>query len=313
MICANCCAINTTLAPPSCCDAPAPTPLTRVPRSLAGSMTNISWASFSLNAWGGCTPIPASSGGRSGCEICYARSFLEKKNIAVWGAGEPRRLFKGWPARARRLDRMARDTGLRFSVFAFSLADWLDPEVDPSWRAAFTDVVEDCPHLDWLLLTHRPHLAAKFAPAHWRRDLPDNVWPGVTLEHTAHGFRFTQLADLWGGTNRLWVSAEPLAGSLAALDLSAATCVIIGGASNTRDPSWALNPNHVSEIVTAYPNRVHFKQWGVFGPDGVYNGAKALNGRAWNGTVIDWTPWPRHRALLASIAANRPAPIAERH
>lgn len=310
VICASCRHLGPPPPPPalSCCPERRPIPLRLIPRSIARLMTGISWTSFTTNAWGGCTPIPASSGGRSGCTLCYARPFLERKGVARWGAGEPRTPFAGWEARARRLDRLARETGLRFSVFAFSLADWLDPEVPAAWRSAFCAVVEDCVHLDWLLLTHRPHLAGKLAPAAWTAGrLPSHVWPGVTIECAAHGFRLQQLAAVWGATGRLWVSAEPLAGSLAGADLSIARCIIVGGASNTTDPAWALNPTDVAAVLDAYPERVHFKQWGVFGPDGTLHGRKEQAGRAWRGLQYDWTPWARHRDLLAAVAAHRPA------
>ncbi|MBB3268303.1 protein gp37 [Azospirillum sp. OGB3] len=309
VICTACCHIG---PPPagtvSCCPERRPISLNLIPRSLASLLTGISWSSFTINAWNGCTEVPASSGGRSGCVICYARTFSERKGWARWGAGQPRHQFSGWKARARRLDRMARETGLRFAVFAFSLADWLDAEVDPSWRSEFTTVVEECTNLDWLLLSHRPHLARKLAPASWRNTLPPHVWPGVTVEHAAHGFRLDQLAELWGDTGRMWVSVEPIAGSLATVDLSPACCIIVGGASNTDDLAWVPNPVHVAEILEAYPQRTHFKQWGVFDVAGVHRGTKERAGRDWNGQQYDWTPWSRHRHLLTRAAAHRAPP-----
>lgn len=305
VICASCRHLGPPPPPPalSCCPERHAVPLQAIPASIARQMTGISWASFTLNAWGGCTAIPASSGGMSGCAICYARTFLERKGQVRWGPGEPRQRFTGWRRRALRLDRMARETGLRFAVFAFSLADWLDPEVPPAWRDDFCAVVEGCVHLDWLLLTHRPHLAAKLAPAAWLERVPDHVWPGVTVECAAHGFRLQQLADVWGDCGRLWVSAEPLAGSLAGVDLSIARCIILGGASNTRDPAWAPNPAHVAEILDAHPLSVHFKQWGIFGPDGTRHARKELAGREVHGVIHAYTPWDCHRALLADVKA----------
>lgn len=303
VICTECGHVGAPPAAPalSCCPERRAIPLALIPRSLARAMTGISWATFTINAWGGCTEIPASAGGYSGCSICYARTFLERKGMVRWGAGKPRVQFLGWKARAHRLDRMARETGLRFAVFAFSLADWLDPEVPAEWRREFTDVVDACPHLDWLLLTHRPHLARKLAPAAWLERLPAHVWPGVTVEHGAHGFRLHQLAGVWGDSGRLWVSVEPIAGSLAGVDLSIARCIVVGGASNTTDPTWAPQAADIAAILEAHPDRTHFKQWGVFGRDGIHHGTKERAGRTWNGDQYDWTPWPRHRALLARV------------
>jgi protein gp37 len=99
----------------------------------------------------------------------------------------------------RNLNRIAKATGYPFSVFSLSLGDWLDPEADPVLRAEMVETVEACQHLTWLLLTHRPHLARKLAPAAWIRDLPVNVWPGVTVDHPLHGYRWDQLRDVWAG------------------------------------------------------------------------------------------------------------------
>ncbi|PWC89802.1 hypothetical protein TSH100_03965 [Azospirillum sp. TSH100] len=304
VICTSCCRIGPPPPPPSlsCCPERRPIDLALIPRSIAKAMTGISWASFTANAWGGCTELAGTAGAKSGCAICYARTFLERKHLVRWGAGERRVRFASWRARVLRLDRMARETGLRFSVFAFSLADWLDPEVPPAWREEFCAIVEACTHLDWLLLTHRPHLARKLAPPAWVERLPDHVWPGVTVEHATHGFRLAHLADVWGDSGRLWVSAEPIGGSLAGVDLSIAACIILGGASNTTDPEWAPAPEHIGEVLEAYPDQVHFKQWGVFGADGAFHGRKERAGRAWNGAQYDWTPWPRHRELLKAAA-----------
>lgn len=62
-----------------------------IPRSVARTMTGIQWADFTANGWFGCTPVPANTGALSGCDICYARSFAERRLGVLWGAGEPRR------------------------------------------------------------------------------------------------------------------------------------------------------------------------------------------------------------------------------
>ncbi len=281
--------------------------MTIIPVSIARQMTGIEWPDFSANKWIGCTRILAVSEAKSGCEICYAASFGGQRLDVTWGAGEPRRLVKGFDARMKRLDRLARDTGLPFSVFTFSLGDYLDAEVDEAWRSAYVDTVEACPHLTWLALTHRPHLARKLLPAAWRDRPPANLWPGVTIEHPAHAFRWKQHADYWEHTNRMWISAEPLAASLADADLEGARVIILGGASNTRDPSWAFQSRWVDEMVDRHgAERIFFKQHGVF-RDGLYVGDKKKAGRDIEGRVYDNTPWPRHRDILKAAALKETA------
>lgn len=278
--------------------------MTMISRSIAKQMTGIEWCDFTGNGWTVCTPILANAGGRSGCEICYAATFAQQRLGLGWGAGVPRHEFAGFHARMRRLDRLAAATGMPFSVFSLSLGDWLDPEAPAAWRADLMATVEACPNLTWLLLTHRPHLARKLAPI-WCSSLPGlppNVWPGVTVDHPVHAYRWRQLADVWGHTGRAWVSAEPLAASLAGVDLSGAAVTILGGASGTNDPTWEFRPEWVDEAVARYgEERVFFKQFGDF-RDGVRIGKKAA-GRELAGRVYDRTPWPRHRAILREIAA----------
>lgn len=276
-----------------------------IPRSIAKQMTGISWTDFTGNGWTVCTRIVANKGARSGCDICYAADFAQKRLGLGWGAGVPRLKFSSFHTRMRRLDRLAEATGLPFAVFSLSLGDWLDPEVDPVWRSEMIDTVEACPHLTWLLLTHRPHLAASLLPTAWRASPPVNVWPGVTVDHPLHGRRWHQHAAYWGHTGRAWVSAEPLAASLAALDLSGAAVTIYGGASGTKDPTWEFRPEWVQEAVDRYgEDRIFFKQFGDF-IDGKRVGKKAA-GRELAGRIYDHTPWPRHRDLLKN-ASNSPA------
>lgn len=280
-----------------------PLPIMAIPRSIARQRTGIEWTDFSGNRWAGCTPLSAVTGARSGCTICYAEPYATQRLGMVWGPNAPRHPFVGFADRMQRLDRLAQRTGLPFSVFPNSLGDWLDPEVDPAWRADLLTVMEECVHLTWLPLTHRPHLAVKLLPSSWRTSPPRNLWAGVTVDHHRHAFRWSQHASFWGHTTRAWISAEPLASSLAATDLDGAACIVIGGASGTSDPTWELNDVWVDEMVDRLgADRVFYKQKGdIVG--GVRVGKKAA-GRAVQGRVFDHTPWPRHRMLL-ELSANQ--------
>jgi protein gp37 len=272
-----------------------------IPRSVARQMTGIEWTDFTGNPWIGCTRLPANSGGRSGCDICYAATFAENRVGVPWGAGAPRRLSVSFHGRMRRLDRLAAVSGMPFAVFSLSLGDWLDPEVDPTWRSALIDTVEACGHLTWLLLTHRPHLARKLLPSTWRLNPPQNMWPGVTVDHPVHGYRWAQHAEFWAHTRRAWISAEPLAASLRSTVFDECATIIFGGASNTVDPSWEFRPEWVEEAVDRYgPEKVFFKQFGEF-RDGKRVGKKVA-GRDLAGRIYDHTPWPRHRETLTAIA-----------
>lgn len=278
-----------------------------IPKSIAATMTKIQWSDFTANSWSGCSPIPAASGARSGCDICYAKAFVERHGWATWGPHQPRHKVSGFASRMRRLNQLAADTGLHFSIFSLSLGDWLDPEVDPAWRTELIDTVEENTSLNWLLLTHRPHLIEKLVPHSWRNHLPSHIWPGVTLDHRLHARRWHELADHWASSGRAWISAEPLTSSLQNLPVGDACSIIVGGASNTDDPSWSLNPEWPLELVHEHGSeKVFFKQHGDF-RDGKRLGKKAA-GRDLNGLIYDRTPWPRHREMLAAAAIAGPTP-----
>ena len=273
-----------------------------ISKSLARQMTGIEWTDFTANYWIGCTRLKPVSGAMSGCDICYAATFAEKRLGIPWGPGRDRPKSVTIAARLRHMNRVAKKVKMPFSVFSLSLGDWLDPEVDQATREEFLRLVEECSSLTFLLLTHRPHTAAKLLPASWRTSLPAHVWPGVTIDHALHGFRWDQLLEHWGDTDRVWISAEPLASSLDTLDLSAAASIIVGGASNTKDPAWAFDTRWATEAIERYGDRVFFKQYGVF-RDGKFIGNKKVAGRDIQGKLFDKTPWPRHREELAAIAA----------
>lgn len=294
-------ASSTSQASPSILPAPL-----RIPPSLARTMTGINWADFTINGHTVCTPIPASPCALSACDICYAKHFAAKYFRVSWGAHVPRHKFTTAITRLRRLDALAASTGLPFAVFANSLGDWLDAELPQDWRTEYLDALEQATHINILLLTHRPHLAAKLAPASWRTNLPAHIWPGVTIEHPAYVRRWGQLANLWADTGRAWISLEPLAASMKGHRFDGAAGLIVGGASNTTDPRWAFDATWVLELDDAHPGLVNFKQWGVF-KDGVLHRSKHTTGRIIDGRTFDHTPWPLHRDLLTA-AKSTPAP-----
>lgn len=119
-----------------------------------GENSAIEWTTHTFNPWMGCTKVSA------GCKNCYAeRDFDHRFKKVQWGPGRPRvrtsaakwREPLQWNAEAAKL-------GIRPRVFSLSLGDWLDPEVPIEWLADFLALVQQTPHLDWLLVTKRPEL-----------------------------------------------------------------------------------------------------------------------------------------------------------
>lgn len=137
-----------------------------------GAETTISWTEKTWNPWIGCTAVsPACAGCYAAARAKrYGEDFAVRRRTSAHNWHEPMR----W-------NRQADAEGRRFRVFCASLADVFDNQVDPGWRRDFWQVVLECQHLDWQLLTKRPMNIADMLPDWWGNG-PDHVWLGTTVE-----------------------------------------------------------------------------------------------------------------------------------
>ena len=151
-------------------------------------------------------------------------------------------------------------------VFCASMADVFEWGADLSKvRTRLWSLIEDTPHLDWLLLTKRPHLAARLTP--WADDWPTNVWVGTTAENQKFAEkRIPHLLELPCAYR--FLSCEPLLGPI---DLAAwkdgLHWVIAGGESGPfarpTQLQWVRElRDQCNEAGVAF----HFKQWGSWRP-----------------------------------------------
>lgn len=191
----------------------------------------ISWTDHTFNPWIGCTKVS------DGCKNCYAeRDFDKRRHVVEWGPGKPRHrtVASNW-RKPRIWNAKAEKAGTRPRVFCASLADWLDPEVPVAWLADLLALIQETPHLDWLLLTKRPEL--------WRQRLahvfgvelsenrgaergrlqlawdwfhaknaPANVWIGTTVENQKATARIPHLLRIPARVR--FLSCEPLLGPI---------------------------------------------------------------------------------------------------
>jgi protein gp37 len=227
-----------------------------------GEISKIEWTHSTFNAWIGCTNVSP------GCDHCYAERIGQRQGVK-WGNAPRRRTTPSYWKQPLKWNadgpRFQREHGCRQRVFSASLSDWLDNQVDPTWRADLCALVEATPNLDWLLLTKRPQNYRKMAPAHWQDQAPRNVWLGFTAEDQLHYDQRWQHVKQISAVVR-FVSYEPAVGSLL---LPLATVqpdwIISGGESGwgarTMDPAWArCIRNQCAELGIAY----FHKQWGTY-------------------------------------------------
>lgn len=259
-----------------------------------GNTTKIEWADHTASPWYGCSHAVLSDGAEhEGCANCYAEA-MAKRNPATlghWGTEGTRVLSKSFSKNCETWNKQAERDGVRRSVFP-SLCDpfesveaWDGPL--NSWRAGLFSVIDNCPWLDFLLLTKRPKNIRKMWPdysyhacitgdcPHWNASDCDqntkyreNVWllTSVSNQRTADEL----IPELLGCRDLvpvLGLSMEPLLGPV---DLRGAAIdwVIVDGESgpNARPmhPDWA---RAIRDQCQAAGVPFHFRQWGEWLPN----------------------------------------------
>ena len=162
-----------------------------------GEISHISWTDATFNPWIGCTKV--SVGAKGACEGCYGpqgrgRGPVRSALAAYlpsgdWQSSAPTRRL---PPTVKKPLLWNRPQGAdikvtRPFVFCASLADVFDNQVDPQWRRDLFDLIEQTPHLTWLLLTKRPqNIIRLFAP------MLGAVWP----RNAAIGFTAVTQAEI---------------------------------------------------------------------------------------------------------------------
>lgn len=285
----------------------------------------IDWTDDTLNGWIGCVEvriamsadqaaqIEAAGGvvyartidGRtiysypSECDNCYAKvqargrmgyNDHDAAHPVVWGDPHttPRHLTKYWPALMPKLEALAASTGRRL-VFSFSLSDIFEhhEQVVP-WRERFLALVEECPNLDFQLLTKRPQNVHRMVPGAWLRNWPEHVWIGTSAgTQAAMDRRAPYLSEMraWGAPVA-FLSMEPLlerTDPTAAIEKYGVNWIITGGESGagTDRPRIDANPDwfrHARDVAVAHRVAFFHKQSGGPKP----GTGKELDGRLWH-------------------------------
>lgn len=211
--------------------------------------SNIEWCHHTLNLWWGCEKVSEA------CKYCYAETLARRFAPGHWGKHAPRRMASArtrmeplkWNERAKKRARRER-------VFVNSMSDIAErlpaghPQRDELHEARehLWWLVEQCPQLDFLLLTKRPEnlpTLAPFAPNRVRIRYR-NLWIGTTVETQERAAeRLPHLLRAPAAVR--FVSAEPLLGPLAISHW-------LGGMLlETRDGRW-LRRGFVCESVLAH-------------------------------------------------------------
>lgn len=237
--------------------------------------TAIEWTDEVWNPMTGCTKISA------GCDHCYAHVVAERRTRTVYLRQLP---VKDTP------ENRANPFAPRFWEERLTLPfRWREPRrvfvnsMSDVFHAHFTleqiqqvfDVMNALPQHQFQVLTKRPERAARLAAElQWT----ENIWMGTSIEDMRVARRADALREVPAYVR--FISAEPLLGSLAELNLDGIHWMIGGGESGAGarpvDPQWAreLRDRCAREGVHFF-----WKQWGGFTPK---RGGRELDGRTWD-------------------------------
>lgn len=236
--------------------------------------TSISWADLTINPISGCTNCDA-DGLCQGNFKCYAEGFArrlagkERKHPGSTGyPTEPGQHFRptfhaeilcnilGLPKK-----------GKPKRIFLDSMSDLFCEGVRPEWVHQVIDVLFEQPQHHFLVLTKRPERIMDVLHC---RDLPPNLWLGVSVTCQADLWRISMLKESIPSATKRFISFEPLLGPVYRVGqtLSGVDWVIVGRESGNRKgrvpicKSWV---NNICEAVNLLGTPVYLKG-GMCGP-----------------------------------------------
>lgn len=178
----------------------------------------ISWTNLSWNPTHGCHKISA------GCANCYAESLSlrrgwTKKPWTSANAAEnvmlkPHKLHE--PLKVKEPSR----------IFVNSMSDLFHENIPDDYRRQIFDVMNQCQHHVFQILTKRPEIAAS-----WDYGWSDHIWMGTSVESEKVAGRIDHLRQCGTSSTLKFISAEPLIAPLGLIDLTGIKWVIVGGES----------------------------------------------------------------------------------
>lgn len=197
-----------------------------------GVKTGIQWTDKTWNPTVGCTKVSA------GCKNCYAETFIERfggkspafpdgfgLTLKPHKLGDPRK----WKTPSK--------------IFVNSLSDLFHEDVPDEYIERVFEVMADCPHHTFQVLTKRPERMREWMKGYyWRTHFTSllddsvlpNVWLGVSVENCKTVDRISILKEVPAAVH--FVSFEPLledvvSGHLADIVAHELGWAIIGGES----------------------------------------------------------------------------------
>lgn len=238
--------------------------------------TKIEWTDATWNPVTGCTKTSA------GCAHCYAEVMARR--LKAMGVEKYKNGFQvtihedvlNEPKKWRKPR----------TIFVCSMSDLFHKDVPFEFVDKVMQVIKDTPHHRYQLLTKRAERLEEYFK---NREVPENVWIGVTVEVQTAKSRINALRTIKDASIR-FLSCEPLLEDLGELDLTGIDWVIVGGESGLQarpmKEEWVKG---IKAQCDAAEKAFFFKQWGTWGSDGVKRD-KHKNGKQLDGKVCQAMP-----------------------
>ncbi len=238
--------------------------------------TKIEWTDRTWN------PITGCSKKSIGCLHCYAEAMARR--LKAMGQEKYSNGFKV-TLHERCLVEPLSWSG-KHNIFVCSMSDIFHEDVPFEFVDKMFAVIERTPQHRYQILTKRVERMAKYFTS---RNIPTNVWLGVTVEAKSSRFRIDYLRNLPATVK--FLSCEPLLEDLGKLNLTGIDWVIVGGESGVQarpmQEAWVLN---IRAQVEKQRARFFFKQWGTWGADGIKRN-KHTNGKLLRGEIVQEMPY----------------------
>ena len=236
----------------------------------------IEWTERNWNPMTGCTKVSP------GCKHCYAETMARR--LQAMGAPGYENGFRLALHPQRLQQPLLRKKPTTW--FVNSMSDLFHSQVPDAFLDAVFNVIQDTPQHTYQILTKRADRLPRYFSG---RSCPRNVWLGVSVENRRHGV--PRIDHLRAVDARIrFLSVEPLLEDVGPLDLAGIHWVIVGGESGPKArpmaPEWA---DAVRRQCQQAGVAFFFKQWGMWGADGVRRSKKA-NGRQLAGRTWDQYP-----------------------
>lgn len=237
--------------------------------------TKIEWTDKTWNPITGCTKFSA------GCVHCYAETM--SRRLFAMGVEKYANEFN------LTLHESCLDEPLAWkkahNIFVCSMSDIFHESVPFEFVDKIMQTILHTPQHRYQILTKRVERMVEYFSI---RQVPVNVWVGVTVEAGSSKSRIDQLRKIPATVH--FLSCEPLLESLGELNLDGVEWVIVGGESGPK--ARPMQEEWVWDIKKQCENQnsaFFFKQWGTWGRDGIKRN-KHANGKLLDGKVIQEMP-----------------------